>query len=88
MLNGVSDRLKAKGIQLHVTERFRERMVDEGYDASEACGAWPLCKAIRHVEVYVAEKLVAEEIKEGEAVTVDADSDVKCCDFLWIIDNL
>ncbi|KAL4332668.1 hypothetical protein GQ457_07G044170 [Hibiscus cannabinus] len=61
MLKGVSDRLKAKGIQLHVTER--------------------------HLEECVAEKLVAGEIKEGETVTVDADSDVKCCAFLRIMDN-
>ncbi|KAK8513728.1 hypothetical protein V6N13_002452 [Hibiscus sabdariffa] len=87
MLKGVFDRLKAKGVQLHVTERFQERMVDEGYDASvgeqdyEACGAWPLCRAIRHLEDSVAEKVVAGEIKEGESVTVDADYDVKCCAF-------
>ncbi|KAL4278033.1 hypothetical protein GQ457_03G042720 [Hibiscus cannabinus] len=87
MLKVVSDRLKANGIQLHVTEKFRERMVDQGYGASEVCGAWPLCRAIRHLQECVAEKLVAGEIKEGESVTVDADSDFKCCAFLRFMDD-
>ncbi|KAK8644338.1 hypothetical protein V6N13_123648 [Hibiscus sabdariffa] len=56
MLKGVSHRLKANGIQLHVTERFREKVVDKGYKAivghkiHGTPGAWPLCRAIRHLE--------------------------------------
>ncbi|KAK8533906.1 hypothetical protein V6N12_047308 [Hibiscus sabdariffa] len=80
MLKGVSHRLKAKGIQLHVTERFRERVVDKGYKESVrhkiygTAGAWPLCRAIRHLEDIVTEKMVAGEIKEDDSVTADADS--------------
>ncbi|KAK8507580.1 hypothetical protein V6N13_141597 [Hibiscus sabdariffa] len=72
-LKGVFDRLKAKEIQLHVTERFRERVVEQGYDSS--CGARPLKRAIRHLEDSMAEKMVARKIKEGDSLTVDVDSD-------------
>ncbi|KAK8615093.1 hypothetical protein V6N13_068878 [Hibiscus sabdariffa] len=66
MLKGVFERFKANGIQLHVSERFRERVVEEGYNA------WPLKRAVR--EDSMAEKMVAREIKEGDSVTADVDS--------------
>ncbi|KAK8513727.1 hypothetical protein V6N13_002451 [Hibiscus sabdariffa] len=72
-LKGVFNRLKAKEIQFHVTERFRERVVEQGYDSS--CGARPLKRAIRHLEDSIAEKMVARKIKEGDSLTVDVDSD-------------
>ncbi|KAK8480536.1 hypothetical protein V6N13_031454 [Hibiscus sabdariffa] len=72
-LKGVFHRLKAKEIQLHFTERFRERVVEQGYDTKY--GARPLKRAIRHLEDSMAEKIVAREIKEGDSATVDVDSD-------------
>ncbi|KAK8566588.1 hypothetical protein V6N13_002286 [Hibiscus sabdariffa] len=72
-LKGVFDRFKAKEIQLHVTESFRERVVEQGYDSS--CGARPLKRAIRHLEDSIAEKMVTRKIKEGDSVTVDVNSD-------------
>ncbi|KAK8530946.1 hypothetical protein V6N13_030882 [Hibiscus sabdariffa] len=66
-LNEVSGRLKAKEIQLRVTEKFRQKVSSNG--------AWPLCSAIRHLEDDMAEKMVSREIKEGDLVTVDVDSD-------------
>ncbi|KAK8499706.1 hypothetical protein V6N13_026789 [Hibiscus sabdariffa] len=69
----VFDRLKAKEIQLGVTERFLGRVVEKGYDSSY--GARPLTRAIRLVEDSVTEKMVAREIKEDDSVTVDVDSD-------------
>ncbi|KAK8582031.1 hypothetical protein V6N13_145019 [Hibiscus sabdariffa] len=72
-LKGVFDRFKAKEIQLHVTESFRERVVEQGYDSSY--GARPLERAIRHLEDSIAEKIVARKIKESDSVTVDVDSD-------------
>ncbi|MCH90009.1 chaperone protein ClpC chloroplastic-like, partial [Trifolium medium] len=44
MLKEVFERLKVKEIELSVTERFRERVVDEGYNPSY--GARPLRRAI------------------------------------------
>ncbi|RYR66428.1 hypothetical protein Ahy_A03g012403 isoform D [Arachis hypogaea] len=74
MLKEVFERLKAKDIDLSVTERFRERVVEEGYNPSY--GARPLRRAImRLLEDSMAEKMLAREIKEGDSVIVDADSD-------------
>ncbi|XWS60203.1 hypothetical protein CRYUN_Cryun07bG0015300 [Craigia yunnanensis] len=74
LLKEVFDRLKAKEIELQVTERFRERVVEEGYNPSY--GARPLRRAImRLLEDSMAEKMLAREIKEGDSVIVDVDSD-------------
>ncbi|XP_006367832.1 ATP-dependent Clp protease ATP-binding subunit ClpA homolog CD4A, chloroplastic-like [Solanum tuberosum] len=74
MLKEVFVRLKNKEIELQVTERFRDRVVDEGYNPSY--GARPLRRAImRLLEDSMAEKMLASEIKEGDSVIVDVDSD-------------
>ncbi|KAG4398260.1 hypothetical protein AAZX31_08G008500 [Glycine max] len=74
MLKEVFQRLKAKEIDLSVTERFRERVVDEGYNPSY--GARPLRRAIMQLlEDSMAEKMLAREIKEGDSVIVDSDSE-------------
>uniref|UniRef100_A0A2N9IJP9 UVR domain-containing protein n=1 Tax=Fagus sylvatica TaxID=28930 RepID=A0A2N9IJP9_FAGSY len=76
MLKEVFDRLKTKDIELQVTERFRDRVVDEGYNPSY--GARPLRRAImRLLEDSMAEKMLSREIKEGDSVIVDVDSDGK-----------
>nr|KAJ0225702.1 hypothetical protein LSAT_V11C100011470 [Lactuca sativa] len=74
MLKEVFERLKVKEIELQVTERFRDRVVEEGYNPSY--GARPLRRAImRLLEDSMAEKMLAREIKEGDSVIVDVDSD-------------
>uniref|UniRef100_A0A7N0SZM8 Uncharacterized protein n=1 Tax=Kalanchoe fedtschenkoi TaxID=63787 RepID=A0A7N0SZM8_KALFE len=74
MLKEVFERLKTKEIELQVTERFRDRVVDEGYNPSY--GARPLRRAImRLLEDSMAEKMLSGEIKEGDSVIVDVDAD-------------
>ncbi|KVH98191.1 AAA+ ATPase domain-containing protein [Cynara cardunculus var. scolymus] len=74
MLKEVFERLKVKEIELQVTERFRDRVVEEGYNPSY--GARPLRRAImRLLEDSMAEKMLAREIKDGDSVIVDVDSD-------------
>ncbi|CAN8253436.1 unnamed protein product [Cochlearia groenlandica] len=74
LLKEVFERLKKKEIELQVTERFKERVVDEGYNPSY--GARPLRRAImRLLEDSMAEKMLAREIKEGDSVIVDVDSE-------------
>lgn len=76
MLQEVFDRLKAKDINLQVTEKFKERVVDEGYNPSY--GARPLRRAImRLLEDSLAEKMLAGEVKEGDSAIVDVDSEGK-----------
>ncbi|RWW21424.1 hypothetical protein GW17_00014418 [Ensete ventricosum] len=74
MLKEVFERLKAKDIELQVTERFRDRVVEEGY--SPSYGARPLRRAImRLLEDSMAEKMLAGEINEGDSAIVDVDAD-------------
>uniref|UniRef100_A0A1J3IFL4 Chaperone protein ClpC2, chloroplastic n=1 Tax=Noccaea caerulescens TaxID=107243 RepID=A0A1J3IFL4_NOCCA len=74
MLREVVLRLKDKEIELQVTERFKERVVDEGFDPSY--GARPLRRAImRLLEDSMAEKMLSREIKDGDSVIVDVDAE-------------
>ena len=72
MLENVAARGRKKGIKLQVTDRFRDLVVDEGFDTSY--GVRPLKRAIqRLLEDTLADKMLAGEIKEGDSVAVDAD---------------
>ncbi|CAI5996369.1 unnamed protein product [Closterium sp. NIES-64] len=74
MLKEVFDRLTKKDIDLQVTERFRDRVVDEGY--SPSYGARPLRRAImRLLEDSMAERMLSGEIKEGDSAIIDVDAD-------------
>ncbi|XXG52703.1 hypothetical protein AAC387_Pa03g0960 [Persea americana] len=74
MLKEVFERLKAKEIELQVTEKFRDIVVEEGYDPSY--GARPLRRAImRLLEDSLAEKMLAGEVKEGDSAIMDVDFD-------------
>lgn len=72
MLENVAARARKKGIKLQATERFRDLVVEEGFDTSY--GVRPLKRAIlRLLEDTLADKMLAGEIKDGDSVTVDAD---------------
>merc|ERR1719326_2604187 len=72
MLKDVFKRTEAKGIALDVTERFKDRLVDEGFNPSY--GARPLRRAImRLVEDALAEKMLNGDIKEGDSIILDVD---------------
>ncbi len=74
MLREVATRLKDKGMTLEVTEAFKERVVQEGYNPSY--GARPLRRAIvRLLEDSLAEALLAGQIREGDTAIVDIDDD-------------
>ncbi len=72
MLNEVFGRLKEQGITLEVTERFKDRLVEEGY--SPSYGARPLRRAImRLLEDSLAEEILSARIKDGDTAIVDVD---------------
>jgi ATP-dependent Clp protease ATP-binding subunit ClpC len=74
MLKEVGNRLKEKGIDLEVTERFKDRVVQEGYDPSY--GARPLRRAImRLLEDSLVESMLRGEVGDGDSVVVDVDDD-------------
>jgi len=70
MLQEVFERIKQKEIQLDVTERFKNRLVDEGYNPSY--GARPLRRAVmRLLEDSLAEEFLSGRIKSGDSAVVD-----------------
>ena len=74
LLNEVFSRLKEQGITLEVTERFKDRLVEEGYDPSY--GARPLRRAItRLLEDCLAEEILSGRLKEVDTVIVDIDEE-------------
>jgi ATP-dependent Clp protease ATP-binding subunit ClpC len=73
MLREISTRLSEQGITLEVTERFKDRLVEEGYDPSY--GARPLRRAImRLLEDSLAEAMLSGEVNDGDTAVVDVDA--------------
>ena len=72
MLKEVFGRLGEKGIVMEVTDRFKERLIVEGYNPSY--GARPLRRAImRLLEDSLAEEILSGRIKDGDIAVVDVD---------------
>nr|YP_010618770.1 Clp protease ATP binding subunit [Rhodomelopsis africana]WAX02783.1 Clp protease ATP binding subunit [Rhodomelopsis africana] len=74
MLKEVFDRIKQQDIILSVTDRFKNKLVDEGYNPSY--GARPLRRAVmRLLEDSLAEEVLAGKIKSGDSAVVDVADD-------------
>ncbi|MBD2293512.1 ATP-dependent Clp protease ATP-binding subunit [Anabaena sphaerica FACHB-251] len=72
MLREVFGRLTEKGITLEVSDRFKDRLITEGY--SPSYGARPLRRAImRLLEDSLAEEILSGRIKDGDIAFVDVD---------------
>ncbi|WP_017651562.1 ATP-dependent Clp protease ATP-binding subunit [Fortiea contorta] len=72
MLKEVFGRLTEKGITLEVSDRFKDRLITEGY--SPSYGARPLRRAImRLLEDSLAEEILSGRIKDGDIAYVDVD---------------
>jgi|TARA_B110000444_G_scaffold116092_1_gene109349 ATP-dependent Clp protease ATP-binding subunit ClpC len=76
MLKEVFERIAEKGIQLAVTDKFKTRLIDEGFDP--AYGARPLRRAVmRLLEDNLAEEVLSEKIKAGDSAVVDVSENGK-----------
>ncbi|MFN9069600.1 MAG: ATP-dependent Clp protease ATP-binding subunit [Cyanobacteriota bacterium] len=74
MLTEVFARMRDKGIHLSVTDAFKERLVEEGYNPSY--GARPLRRAVmRLLEDSLAEEFLSGRIGEGDSAVVDVNED-------------
>lgn len=74
LLRDVFGRLEEQGITLEVTERFKDRLVEEGYNPSY--GARPLRRAImRLLEDSLAEEILSGRVRSGDIATVDINDD-------------
>jgi ATP-dependent Clp protease ATP-binding subunit ClpC len=76
LLKEVFQRLTEQEITLEVTDKFKDRLVDEGYNP--AYGARPLRRAImRLLEDVLAEEILSGRLGEGDTATVDIDEENK-----------
>ncbi|MCP9917668.1 ATP-dependent Clp protease ATP-binding subunit [Cyanobium sp. ATX 6F1] len=74
MLREVFARMQEKGITLSVTEAFKERLVEEGYNPSY--GARPLRRAVmRLLEDSLAEEFLTGRLKDGDSALVDVNEE-------------
>lgn len=74
MLKEVFGRLIEKNITLEVTEKFKDRLVEEGY--SPSYGARPLRRAImRLLEDVLAEEILSGRIKDGDTAIIDVNEE-------------
>lgn len=74
MLKDVIDRALEKNIELGITEGFKDRLVEEGFNPS--FGARPLRRAIvRLVEDSIAERILGGDVKEGDCIILDVDAE-------------
>ncbi|KAL5797272.1 hypothetical protein ACOSQ2_002092 [Xanthoceras sorbifolium] len=72
VLDDVYERLEAKNIKIKVTERFKEKLVEEGF--SHSYGARPLKRTIsKLLEDKLAENILNGSVKEGDSVIIDVD---------------
>ncbi len=74
LLKQVSDRLVERNLSFKLTDAFKERLVEEGYD--QRYGARPMRRAIaRLVEDHLAEAILAGNLKDDDTVVFDIDKD-------------
>lgn len=74
MLKSLLGRIKEMNINIEVTDKAKEVLVEKGYD--QAYGARPLRRAIQKmVEDQLSEEMLKGDIKPGSDVLVDAEED-------------
>lgn len=76
LLKDVFKRLTEQEIELTVTDKFKERLVEEGYNP--AYGARPLRRAImRLLEDVLAEEILSGRVGAGDVAQIDIDEEGK-----------
>jgi len=74
MLRDIATRLAEQGIYLEVSQAFKDRVLQEGYNPSY--GARPLRRALTSLlEDSLAEAMLAGEVSQGDTAMVDIDDD-------------
>jgi ATP-dependent Clp protease ATP-binding subunit ClpC len=75
LLKEIGDRLKdQQGVELDVSDRFKDRVIEEGYDVSY--GARPLRRVLmRLLEDNLAQAILSGDLSEGDTAYVDVDDE-------------
>lgn len=75
-LKGLFDRIIGLGYQINLSTTAKDFIAEKGYDSN--FGARPLKRAIqKYLEDPIAEEILKGEIKDGEVLNVDYDTDKK-----------
>jgi ATP-dependent Clp protease ATP-binding subunit ClpC len=73
MVNRVGKQLKAKDMEMELTDRAKSLLAKRGFDP--VLGARPLRRTIqREIEDTLSEKILFEEVGPGQLVTVDVEN--------------
>jgi ATP-dependent Clp protease ATP-binding subunit ClpC len=73
-LKGFYKRVENLGYNLNITDKVKEFIASKGYDVQ--FGARPLKRAIqKYLEDELAEMIIKSNVKEGDAITVDFDTE-------------
>ncbi|MGN1250365.1 MAG: AAA family ATPase, partial [Candidatus Spyradocola sp.] len=74
MLEDLRKRLRDKQLDVQLTDRAKQYIVDAGYDP--VYGARPLKRFLQsRVETLIARKIIAEDLHHGSVIEVDYDGD-------------
>lgn len=74
MLQGLNKRLADRQLKVELTDAAMNAVIDQGFDP--VYGARPLKRYIQSkVETLVAKRIIAADVKPGDTLTVDADTD-------------
>jgi ATP-dependent Clp protease ATP-binding subunit ClpC len=74
MMVGVNKRLADRDISVSLSENFKDKLIDEGYD--QRYGARPMRRAIaRLVEDSLAEAILTGDLNDGDVAVLDLDAD-------------
>ena len=72
MLEDLRKRLRDKQLDVQLTDRAKQYIVDAGYDP--VYGARPLKRFLQsRVETLIARKIIAEDLHHGSVIEVDYD---------------
>ena len=71
MVKDLNHRLEDKELKVELTEEAKSAVIDAAYDP--LYGARPLRRYLQHtVETLISKKIIADQVKPGETLTVDA----------------
>ncbi len=74
MLAGLNKRLEEKQIELRLTDKAKEYLIENGYDS--VYGARPLRRFIQsHLETLIAKLIISDEVEPGSVITIDCGED-------------
>ena len=70
IIHETETRLKNINLHLELTQKAKDFIIDHSYE--EAYGARPIKRYVTHnIETLIADKIIRDEIKYGETITVD-----------------